>query len=207
MKMLFCFHEVPSKDARRKTKPNKAVMNKLILSTLAAGALLASGGAASAIQYVDDNQANVWINILNPSYTGSWDIAGEGYNPLSQQITSATATFALNDAFGGRESYTITIDGDTFLTGGSFSTPLFGSITLGDSISGTAFITLDTTGHLSYTVYRGSGEFWLVDATLTADTAPRNNDPSGSVPDGGMTLVMLGCGLLGLAGIRKFASR
>jgi hypothetical protein len=179
-------------------------MRKFVFSALVMGALLVSGSVASAIQYVDDNGADTWINAFNPSYTGSWDIASQGYNPLTEQVNSATATFALNDALGRDESYTITIDGNAFLSGGSFSTSFLGSISFGDPISGTAFVTLDSTGHLSYTIYRDSGEFWLVDATLVAEVGPRTIGSNGSdVPDGGMTVLMLGCGMLGLVGVRK----
>ena len=101
---------------------------------LAVAAML-SLGSAMAAQYTDANPANVRLDenylsgfnpLYNPSYTGGWDLLNEGYNPANETITSATATFKLNDANGGSESYTITIDGDAFAAGGSFSTSLFG---------------------------------------------------------------------------------
>lgn len=168
------------------------------------GAFVASVSVASAISYVDDNTAVTFLNVLNPSYTGSWDIASQGYNPLAQQITSAVASFSFNDALGGKETYFITINGTTVNTGTDIVSPFFGSVTFDDSITGSVLVTLDTTGQLSYTVSRTSGSFQLVDAVLTVEATTRSSSTGGnSVPDGGMTAMMLGSGLLGLAGLRK----
>ena len=169
-------------------------------------AALLSLGTTMAVQYTDSNPADVRldanVNVLgfsnplyNKSYTGNWDLLNEGYNPANETITSATATFKLNDANGFSESYTITIDGDTFKTGGSFSTTLLSTINVGGLIGADALVTLDETGKLSYTITANSGVFWLKNATLVAD--------SQSVPDGGMTLAMLGMAFGGLGLMRR----
>ena len=169
-------------------------------------AALLSLGTAMAVQYTDSNPADVRldanVNVLgfsnplyNKSYTGNWDLLNEGYNPANETITSATATFKLNDFNGGSESYTITIDADTFKTGGSFSAPLLSTINVGGLIGADALVTLDETGKLSYTITANSGVFWLKNATLVAD--------SQSVPDGGMTLAMLGMAFGGLGLMRR----
>lgn len=182
---------------------------------LALGAALWAG-SAQAISFTDSNPADVrldansalnvfgvWVPnpLYNPSYTGNWDLLNEGYDPATQQINSAVATFSLNDANGRSESYTITIDGDTFLSGGSFSTTTFGTIDFAGGVVGDALITLDSTGLLSYTVTATSGVFWLANAALTADVSARESN--GHVPDGGLTVAMLGIGLAGLGRIRR----
>lgn len=178
---------------------------------LAVAAML-SLGSAMAAQYTDANPANVRLDanylsgfnpLYNPSYTGGWDLLNEGYNPANETITSATATFKLNDANGGSESYTITIDGDAFAAGGSFSTSLFGTISVGGAIGVDALLTLDTTGLLSYTITATRGIFWLTEAKLVADATGRAQPSPIGVPDGGATLALLGFGLLGLLGASR----
>ena len=186
-------------------------MKKAILS-MVTGVTLLAGGSALAIQYIDTNPADTRLDanyfyglnpLYNPSYTGGWDLLNEGYDPLTEQINSAVATFKLNDANGFSESYTITIDGNAFLTGGSFSTTLLGTISVGDSVGGTALVTLDATGLLSYTVTANSGVFWLKEATLTAEASGRPQTDPTTVPDGGASLALLGMGLIGLGALKR----
>ncbi|HEX2862234.1 MAG TPA: hypothetical protein VHN79_11365, partial [Lacunisphaera sp.] len=128
-------------------------MNKI---TALLTALLLTVSAARADFYSDNNPADVWINALNPSYTGEFTLAG--YDPVAQTITSAYAEFTFWDLVAG-ESIKIDLSGD-LLTHGSFS----GWLPLSVGIVN-AWVTLDTTGALSYTVSRNDNsvlsEFWL----------------------------------------------
>jgi hypothetical protein len=182
-----------------------------MLALVAAGVLL-SGSSVLAIQYSDNNPADTRLDadylfglnpLYNPSYTGQWDLLSAGYNPITQRIDSAVATFLLNDANGGQESYSITIGGSAFLTGGSFTTTLLGTIGVGDPVTGSALITLDSTGLLNYTVTANSGVFWLANANLTAQASDRKPLNPANVPDGGATAGLLGLGLLVLAGAKR----
>ncbi|MCC6821338.1 MAG: VPDSG-CTERM sorting domain-containing protein [Verrucomicrobia subdivision 3 bacterium] len=175
-------------------------MMKKILA-LAVGAALLGGSSAMAITYQDNNPADVWLNAFNTSYSGQFTLAG--YNPGIETITSAVATFKLNDAFGGREGYNITVEANPFLSGGSFATSLFGTITVGSGITGNILGILDATGVLDYTITRTSGEFWLTNARLVAQASTRTGTNPTSVPDGGTTLAMLGMGLVGVFGLRR----
>jgi len=170
-------------------------MKKLLFSTLVS--LLVAVGA-QANTYTDNNPADVWLNLFNPSYTGQFTLAG--YNPAAETITSASATFTFLDNpfrdFG--ESFTVTMGGDNF-SHGSFT----GQLVLGENIVN-AWGILDSTGVLSYTVALTSGpltEFWLTNASLTAETAARG------VPDSAATSLLLGLGAISIIGAkRRFSS-
>jgi hypothetical protein len=169
---------------------------KKILGVIASFLIAAS---VHANTYTDNNQADVYLNVANPSYTGQFTLAG--YNPAAETITSANAVFTFWDnslRIDQGESLTVTMSGDD-LSHGSFS----GFLTLGDNIVN-AWGILDSTGVLSYTVSLTSAwytEFWLTNASLTAETASR------SVPDAGATAILLGLGVIGILGAkRRFAS-
>jgi hypothetical protein len=172
-------------------------MKKLLLSTIFSLALVA---VARANTYSDNNPADVWLNAFTPSYTGQFTLAG--YNPAAETITSASAIFTFWDnslGFDQGESLTVNMGGDT-LSNGSFS----GTLNLGGSVVN-AWGILDSTGVLSYTVSLTSGiltEFWLKNASLTAEATSRNG-----VPDAGATSILLGLGVIGILGAkRRFAS-
>ncbi|MDB6167894.1 MAG: hypothetical protein JWM88_758 [Verrucomicrobia bacterium] len=139
---------------------------------------------AHADTFTDNNPADVYLNAFNKSYTGTWDLTGYGYVPGSMQVDSAVATFQFFDLLGS-ESFTVTWNGNSF-SNGSF----FGIITLGTGLSATAIGDLSVDGILSYTVTRNSGEFWLTNARLTAQTS--------TVPDGSSTAMLIGVALIAM---------
>jgi hypothetical protein len=62
-------------------------------------------------------------------------------------------------------------------------------------------VTLTADGNIDFTINNtGSTEFFLSTAVLTAFQQPRTD-----VPDGGLTAVMLGLGVLGLGALRRKA--
>jgi len=171
-------------------------MKKLIFSILV-GFLAAVGVQANT--YTDNNPANIWLNVFNPSYTGQFTLAG--YNPAAETITSAAATFTFWDnplGLDKGESFTVNMGGDN-LSHGSFT----GTLTLGESVLN-AWGILDSTGVLSYTVSLTSGrdtEFWLTNAKLTAETSARG------VPDSAATSLLVGLGAISVIGAkRRFSS-
>jgi hypothetical protein len=162
---------------------------------LAVAASLVITFAASAGIYTDNNPANVWLNPFNPSYTGTFDIAAAGYNPASETVVSAKVEFLFFDVLFN-ESFSIQVGGENFASHGSF----FLFLTIGDAVLGSALLDLDADGILSYTITRTSGEFWLKNAFLKATTATR---PTEAVPDAGLTVAVLGLGLVGLGLVRQ----
>ena len=158
--------------------------------------LLASVSLGRAATYFDNNPADVLLSGFVTSYTGTFDIAGAGYDPAIETISSAQASFELWDLLLS-ESLTIKFGPDTFASSGSFS----GFITLSGNVVGAAFGTLDSTGILSYTVHRNSGSFWLTNARLDVETTSRN------VPDAGSSIALLGFAITGLALVRRRSAK
>lgn len=183
----------PPSFERAPKQPSNPLMKKLLFSTLVS-LLVAVGARANT--YTDNNPADVWLNLFNPSYTGQFTLAG--YNPAAETITSAAATFTFADPFYFGESFTVTMGGDNF-SHGSFT----GQLVLGQNIVN-AWGILDSTGVLSYTVALTSGpltEFWLTNANLTAETTARG------VPDSAATSILLGLGAISVIGAkRRFSS-
>jgi hypothetical protein len=171
-------------------------MRTLFLSVGLFGALLAN--TASALTYVDNNPADVWLNPFHQSYTGQFNLLGYGYNPAVEHIDSAVVTFTLWDlpVFGFGESWKIKIEGDLFQTGGNFS----GTLNVSDSLSASLLGNLNTDGILDYTVTARCGEFWLANANLTAETVARKIPRT---PDSGATAALVGMGMLSLLGLKR----
>ena len=175
-------------------------MIKKILA-LTVGSALLIGSNALAITYTDENTVDVLFNGTGnnggvTSHSSSFNLT-PGYNPVTHTLTSATAVFTMYDV-NGDEGFNITVEGDLFVTQGSFSA----SIDVGGSIVGALLGNLDEDGILNYTITRTGGNFWLWNAKLTAEGQERQPSTNG-VPDGGATLTMLGMGLLGVFSIRR----
>jgi hypothetical protein len=176
---------------------------KNTLLTIISGAFLATG--AHAVTYSDFDLYNGWngrlVNAANP-LNGTFQISYQdadgindvvGYDPLTQQITSATANFLLYDDsfYDGSETVTITLGPDAFIS--SQATFLFA---LG-SVTGSALFDLDADGILTYSMIANSGDFRASYGALIAYAEPRG------VPDGGMTAIFLGMGFLGISAFRR----
>lgn len=187
---------------------------KKLLTIISLSLGLISG--ASAATYSDLNPADVrldsyaggylgkyWIAnpLYNPSYTGVFTLAG--YDPLAEEIISASVSFKLWDGDRLNESYSLTLS-DMAFTGSNF----FGSISFGGSVIGNALVDLSETGALSYTITANTGSFWLTEASLTAesqalppifakDAAPER------VPESGATVMLTGAALLGLVAFKR----
>jgi hypothetical protein len=168
----------------------------LFLASIVAGLLVANAGAKT---YTDTDSNDVYFSSGYggvSTYTSSFNIVNDGYKPLTEQVYSATAAFEFLDTWGGSEQLSVALGGSPFEQTSSFS----GYITLSDSVVGSALFDLSTDGIVSYTITRASGEFTLKNAVLTAQAGSR------SVPDGGLTLALLGMSVIGVFGFqRKFA--
>ena len=163
-----------------------------------------------AITISDTNTADVRLDanatilglpnaLYNPSYTGNFTPAP--YNPGTEQITSAFVRFTIWDGVGpltGAENWTMTLDGGSFDSGGSFT----GFFNFGNSVTGGALLTLSDTGVLSYTITADRGSFWLTNAYLEAEKSDRVQGAPG-VPDHGSSVLMLVGGLLAVGALRR----
>ncbi|MEZ5276867.1 MAG: hypothetical protein R3F07_10855 [Opitutaceae bacterium] len=134
------------------------------------------------------------FDIVNPgtdSFGGYSDLGG--YAPLTP-ITDAAATFWLSDDGDGLGELAridlgiIPLDWVGWLNNGSTTTIQVGA----DALDFLVF--LGTAGTLNWSVKSTLGDFYVRGAMLQANT----------VPDGGITLILLGLGLSGLAFGRRF---
>lgn len=168
-------------------------MKYFAIVTLACASLL---GTARANTYIDNNPADVWLNALNPSYSGEFTLAG--YNPASEYITSATVEFSFFDLplLGGGESFKVSMD-DFSASHASFSGSLMIDGVLNQFSYDLALQDLSTDGALSYTVTRTSGELWLTNARIEAQSSAK------SVPEHGTTVALLGASMVLLVAARR----
>lgn len=178
---------------------------KNTILTIISSALLATSASALSI-YNDLDVYNRLVNTANP-LTDYFQISSQdndgindlvGYNYLTEQIDTATASFSLiDDSFlDGSETVTITLGSSTLFVDNGSATIL---LALG-GVTGSAFFDLDADGVLQYKLVANTGDFKVVSATLTVTAKPR------AVPDGGTTAVLLGMGFLAICAVqRKFA--
>jgi hypothetical protein len=179
---------------------------KRILKTAIVAAGLVVGFSASAIQYRDTDLILSSLSAGNP-YDGNFNIAAgdgdagdlSGFNPLTQTIISATAGFTFLNSALTTSTVSIKLDSQALVSGGVIDQLL---TSLNGSVVGTAYVSLNSSGSLNYTVELLSGDpVTLVMASLTAQVG----DKVIGVPDGGTTLGMLGFGLLAAAWVcRRF---
>ena len=181
-------------------------MFKLLKSNWVTGILafsLAGAVDVKAIPFVDSDVINVKLDNANPSYFGSFNLLGAGYNPQTHHITSATALFGFDDDLTpvrdpqDPQGYSEVVLVDLAL-GGMHLGPVevnFSTI-LGGPVLGSVLFDLSKDGILNYHIKKVSGDFYVSFARLDAEAA---------VPDGGATAVLLGLGMLGLSAVsRKF---
>ena len=177
----------------------------LAIATMAAMGV----SSASAIQFV--NTHNVLL-LEGQSASGTFDISPP-YDPASQTLLSATATFYFQD-----DSYVDSLEyaivqvetaffGLTQVGNQTILNPfnIYGSIS--GAVWGTGLWALSSTGELDYKVTAwDDGNPWtqrdFIFKKAVLDVEIGSNV---SVPDGGMSLAMLGLGLLGMAAFRRRA--
>lgn len=165
--------------------------------------------SAHALQYVDTDNIGAVLNAGNPSISGVFNIASAdgdgldtvGYDPNSESIVFAAAQFTIVDWDGGSEAVTVSLGSDAFASSsGTFG---MGFSILGGVVLGNAYLDLSQDGIVAYTIQwtSGTSSFTASGASLTAFTAPKS--PPTSVPDGGLTVSLLGFGLVSLGWLSR----
>ena len=182
-------------------------MKNLRRFLLTLAVLAANAGLASALTITDLNEYGFeslgQIVQDETGYTDEFNIVTPGgYNPATQEVTSATATFSIWDADmpgGGSEQVRIDLGSSSdWITQNNFSLALV----LSSGLELSLLADLNVDGIISYRLRQaqsGSGtlSYYLEQAELVAQVAEL------PVPDGGTTLAMLGLGLIGLGALRR----
>lgn len=187
------------------TAKPKTMKKLTLISLLAFGAL---GSVAQAAIYTDVHDSAdivaaghasgfVQLDSSRPgheSYTGTFDIAAQGYVPGGQGSTihSAYASFIFRDYLrqaGDDDEVTIDLGNALFAAASDIE---FALLTVGNSLTLGLIADLSADGKLDFTITAVDGAFLFKGGSLTA-----------TVPDGAWTVSLLGMGLLGLAAVRR----
>ncbi len=214
------------KDKRQKRQSEDTYMRGTILSGLAGGLLLMTGSSSFAIQYTDVQQVNQTVsvfdsyfgtfNIVSPgssSYTisgfaaGNGTFADAGGYVLGTPLSSVTASFYIYaPLLGFFDTVNVDLNGLQVVNdGGALSWSWAKDFTVNGN-NGVLSI-LEKDGEVSYEVSSDSGFFTLEYALLQASTGSSTGGNGDPVPDGGVTVGLLGLGLIGVALVRrKFAA-
>lgn len=178
-----------------------------LFSSLTLALILAS--SASAISYkdvdVDGNEGEPDYQFMSTRRVSSWnktfDLLKAGYDPATMRIVSAIVSFAFADDYDrSREYVKIIVGGDTLwryqeVDGTHYNAPY--SYDWYSKSLGAGLISQLQDGVIDYSVKARSGDFYLKEASLTAQVERLK------VPDAGTTLGMLGLGLASLFVLRR----
>lgn len=156
---------------------------------------LATTYSVNAATYTDTHTANIEISGPNnpwslTTYTWTFDLTKNGFNPAEETISDAIIQLNLND------------DNDALALE-------FANIQIGDQTSSawtvvselktltvTSFTTLNATGLLNITLMATQGDFSFLVGELIANTTAINNPSAVPAPS---ALLLMGSGLIGVA--------
>lgn len=186
-------------------------INKLsiALACLIAMGLSASSVSALTITLSDLNLHGTNVSNGEPDLSGTWVLTADTdwttfVSPATSlagwDIDSAQVAIVIsNDA--GSDKVEFSLDGVLFLT--DTSPPLDWSQTWTSDVvlgSGTLFGSISADGMLNYLVQRTDGTFKVDSAELTVIATKQETS---TVPDGGLTLSLLGGAIVGLGALRR----
>ncbi len=149
------------------------------------------------------------FNLVAPDATSSFTIAAPyaagvrgtynsalGFTPGVQHILpgSVTIRFLFRDPSGGAETFSVSVGSNTLFSQGSFNIQL---VLTSNGATASIEGILNSTGMVSYTIRRTTGEFWLDAAYLQAT----------ALPEGGPDVALLGLGLVALGAVRYKLAR
>lgn len=168
---------------------------------LTAAAFVASAATSSAALYNDLNTYGLFgyrVTQDNP-LVDHFDIGAKGFDSSTEEAIWGLAVFKIGDLDSKWESYEIELGGQDFANG----TFQFGLVFAGGLLGGDLLLTLnENNGVLAYEITANKSDFRVLAADLLVKTTYGS---SSRVPDGGMTLVLLGGSLIGLYAFRRRA--
>jgi hypothetical protein len=167
--------------------------------------------SASALTWVDEDNGDPlkFLRSWDPTYSSTFNILNDGYDPTTMQVNSAVASFAFaDDGDSTLEYVNVFIDGNLLINGqevdGTHQNIPVSYDWYSGNLSGSLLAGLQD-GVISYSVTITSGDAYLKRAQLVAEGSYRSTETS--VPDGGSTALLLGLGLVGLVAARRHVRR
>lgn len=177
-------------------------MKKILM--LAATVLIGSLVSTTAALYEDINSYGLLgrqvttERALVDSFNIAFDTAGE-------EAVWGEAVFLLADADKAQEEFSIQLGGIERLDSGKIDDATAFGITFELAGGGVASLLgdINADGILNYTISATSGNFNVLWARLVVSTDQSGSQSGSRVPDGGLTLALLGTSLLGLYAFRR----
>ena len=188
---------------------------KFIFSALAGVALGFATTANAALYYdLDVFSSSQGYVSVGDSLTGTFDITGpglgKGFTPDgSEDVDWAFFEFTLldeRDPTGAKmETWHIEVGAaDIADAPGSNEFASGGSLIIGRFVFGFGNLAIEADiqadGKVAYEISASSGDFRVINGLMKVGTVTGSNN---RVPDGGMTLALLGSGILGLCALRR----
>lgn len=176
------------------------MLKKSFLCLTAVG-FIATAAPSSAALYNDLNTYGLLgyrVTQDNP-LVDQFDIGAKGFDSSTEEAIWGLAVFKIADLDSKWESFEIELGGQDFASG----TFQFGLVFAGGLLGGDLLLTLnENNGVLAYEISAEKSDFRVLAADLLVKTTYSS---ASNVPDGGMTLVLLGGSLMGLYAIRRRA--
>jgi hypothetical protein len=178
------------------------------VALFAAAVLVVSSVPATAALYSDFNSYGLFGRQVTTSRPLEDSFSVNFASPAEQAVWGE-ATFLIADADKYQEQFSVQLgDVSGFDSGKIDDFSIFGiSFELAGGVVGTLLADINADGILNYRITATSGNFNVLWANLNVRTEDigTSGDPVTRVPDGGLTLALLGASMVGLYAFRRRA--